>query len=149
MIEGVRRVPLEWKLDDRGFLVQLFHLPDNLFPQIKRIYIVGNFSKGIIRGFHKHEYENKYFVVIQGTARFVLVSTDENNKPKQVDTYILSSKNPTILIVPPRVYNGWQSLEENTLLIGISDKILEDSLSDDFRLDPFYFGRELWETKSR
>jgi hypothetical protein len=40
-------------------------------------------------------------------------------------------------------------LEDNTILIGLSNKSLEESLSDDIRIDPFAFGKEIWETKPR
>jgi len=61
----------------------------------------------------------------------------------------LSSKNPTVLIIPPRYDQGWISLEENTVLIGISNKSLEESLKDDIRTDPFTYGREVWNVKAR
>jgi len=131
-------------VDDRGFLYQIYGNYEGKFPSVKRIYFVGNFSKGTIRGFHKHVEECKCYFVSSGSAKFVIV--DEN---KDISTYILSSKNPTILIVPPGYFHGWISLEENTALIGISNKSLEESLKDDARIDPFTFGKEVWDVKAR
>ncbi len=82
--------------------------------------------------------------VTTGSAKFVVV--DESN---QITTYTLSSRNPTVLIVPPGYFHGWISLEENTILIGMSNRSLEESLKDDIRTDPFAFGKELWEVKAR
>jgi len=131
-------------IDDRGFLYQIYGNYEGKFPPVKRIYVVGNFSKGVIRGFHKHKEEWKSYFVTSGSAKFVVV--DENN---QILTYTLSSRNPTVLIVPPGYPHGWMSLEENTTLIGMSNRSLEESLSDDIRIDPFTFGKELWEVKAR
>jgi len=141
-------VPVEWKVDDRGFLAQVFQISDNLFPGVKRIYVSGNFLKGTIRGFHMHKKEKKYFFVVSGAVRFVLAKENEKGKP-EIDNIVISSKNPAILVVPPNVHTGWQSLAENSVILGLSDTLLEDSLDDDYRRDPFYFGKDVWETKPR
>jgi len=131
-------------LDDRGFLYQIYGNYENKFPAVKRIYVVGNFSKGTIRGFHKHIDEWKCYFVSAGAAKFVIV--DEN---KVISNYVLSLKTPSVLIVPPKYFHGWVSLEENTLLIGMSNKSLRESLKDDIRVDPFTFGKEVWDVKAR
>jgi hypothetical protein len=41
------------------------------------------------------------------------------------------------------------SLTEETLVIGLSNETLEGSMEDDFREDPFLYGKEVWETKAR
>jgi dTDP-4-dehydrorhamnose 3,5-epimerase-like enzyme len=131
-------------LDDRGFLYQVYGSYEDKFPTVKRIYVVGNFSKGTIRGFHKHMDEWKSYFVPNGSAKFVVV--DEKNT---VSTYILSPKNPSVLVIPPKYFHGWVSLEEHTILIGMSNKSLEESLKDDIRIDPFAFGKEVWDVKAR
>jgi len=147
MLPGVKLVTLDWKIDDRGYLAQVFHSADKLFPEAKRIYVVGNFERGMIRAFHGHKQESKYFFVLNGSVRFVLVGMNLEN-PK-IESYVISARKPQVLVVPPGTYNGWQSLEENTLLLAISDKTLEESLNDDFRLDPLHFGKDVWKTKPR
>ena len=149
MNETTTVVPLEWRVDDRGKLVQIFDSDLNA----KRIYIVGNFSKGVIRGFHGHMREWKHFFVIKGCAKFVVVPhevdrgvSDPSKLLGKIETYVLSDKKPSILSVPPHHYNGWVSLEDDTILMGISDKNLEESINDDFRIDPFTFG-DVWGVK--
>lgn len=131
-------------IDDRGFLYQIFGNFEGKFPELKRVYVVGNFSKGTIRGFHKHEEEWKCYFAVSGSAKFVVIDEDKN-----IFTYTLSPKKPSILIVPPRFFHGWVSLEENTILIGMSNKGLEQSLKDDVRINPFTFGKKVWEVKPR
>jgi dTDP-4-dehydrorhamnose 3,5-epimerase-like enzyme len=131
-------------VDDRGFLYQIYGGYEGKFPDVRRIYIVGNFGKGTIRGFHGHNEEWKCYFVAKGSAKFVVIDEDKHSS-----NYVLSSKNPTVLIVPPKYFHGWLSLEDNTLLIGLSNKSLEDSLTDDMRLDPFSYGKELWDVKAR
>jgi dTDP-4-dehydrorhamnose 3,5-epimerase-like enzyme len=138
------QIDVRCHVDDRGFLYQIYGNYSSKFPDVKRIYVVGNFSKGTIRGFHKHMEEWKCYFVVNGSAKFVLVNEDKN-----ISTYTLSSKNPSLLIVPPKYSHGWISLEDNTLLIGLSNKSLEESLKDDFRMDPFTFGKDVWKVKPR
>lgn len=131
-------------IDDRGFLYQIYGDYVGKFPDVKRIYVVGNFCKGTIRGFHRHDKEWKGYFVLEGSAKFVVVNED-----REVLTYVLSSRSPTVLIVPPKHFHGWISLEEKTMLLGISNKSLEDSLKDDTRVDPFNYGKEVWDVKAR
>jgi dTDP-4-dehydrorhamnose 3,5-epimerase-like enzyme len=122
---------------------------------VKRVYVVGNFSKGTIRGFHGHMKEWKHFFVIKGCAKFIVIPHKVNEGLKnqellksRMKTFVLSDKRPCIFSVPPEHYNGWVSLEEGTILMGISNKTLEESINDDYRLDPFTFG-DVWGVKAR
>lgn len=144
-------IPLEWKIDDRGYLVQIF----NADLDVRRAYIVGNFSRGTIRGFHGHMKEWKYFFVARGSVKFVLIPhkvsegvKDPEKLKGKIQVFVLSDRKPAMLAVPPEHYNGWVSLEDNTLLMGLSDKTLDETLKDDYRIDPFAFG-DVWSTKAR
>ena len=139
MIEGVKVIDLKSFVDDRGYLVQLF----DGGLEIKRGYTVNNFDKGTIRAFHKNFDEWKYFLVPKGSAMFVLFS-DKDAEPQKI---ILSSKKPQMLVIPPGIWNGWKALENNTILIGFSDKTMKEH--KDERCNPFKFGKEIWEVKSR
>lgn len=88
-------IPIQARVDDRGFLWQLFE-----GCNINRCYVVGNFDKNTIRGFHLHREESKRFFIASGSAKFVTV----NEKDTTIQTFVLTEKRPTILHVPPR-YN--------------------------------------------
>jgi dTDP-4-dehydrorhamnose 3,5-epimerase-like enzyme len=137
-------VPVDTKLDDRGFLCQIY---GNLgsYPQIKRVYVVGNHSRGVIRGFHKHRGEYKFFFAVSGSAKFVV----EGDEQEDLDSFVLSTRRPAVLVVPPGRFHGWVSLDDDTTIIGMSNYTLAESEKDDIRKDPFAFGRKVWETKPR
>jgi len=61
MIAGVKLIPVKTFVDDRGYINQIVQHSDGVFPKLERLYLVGNFGKGVIRGFHKHEKEWKCF----------------------------------------------------------------------------------------
>ncbi len=148
MIEGVKNNLVKSFIDERGFLTQILPEGDDNF-KIQRIYSTGNFSKGTIRGFHKHKKENKAFFIISGSAKIVLVD-DRKESPtyKEINTFILSTLNPSVLSIPTGVYSGWMSLEEGTRIIGISSEFFDKENPDDERIDPHTFG-DVWTVKNR
>lgn len=148
MIEGVKNNPVKSFIDDRGFLSQILPEGDQSF-EIKRIYSTGNFAKGTIRGFHKHKKEKKVFFVPSGAAKFVLVDDRKDSSTyKAVDTFILSKLNPSVLVIPTGVYSGWMSLEDQTIVLGISSEPFDKENPDDERVDPNSFG-DVWKVKDR
>jgi dTDP-4-dehydrorhamnose 3,5-epimerase-like enzyme len=137
-------IPIACHVDDRGFLYQIFGDYVGEFPDVRRIYVVGNFARGVIRGYHMHKQETKGYFVVSGSAKFVAVKDDERKH-----TFVLTHRNPSVLLVPPQNYHGWVSLEDNTVLIGLSDRTLEQSVSDDYRTDPMKFGGDVWKVEPR
>jgi len=91
-----------------------------------------------------HKQETKAYFVISGSAKFVVVDGEKNSS-----TFTLSPHNPMVLLVPPKNYHGWISLQEDTVLLGLSDRTLEQSLEDDYRIDPMSFGNEIWSVVPR
>ena len=148
LIKDVKNNPVKSFIDDRGFLFQILPEGDESF-EIKRVYSTGNFSKGIIRGFHKHKREEKAFFVPSGAAKFVVVD-DRKDSPtyKEINTFILSTLNPTVLVIPTGVYTGWMSLDDTTVVLGISSEPFDSDNPDDERLDPHSFG-DVWKVKDR
>lgn len=140
--------------DDRGFFtnVPLDIFPDGFNPV--RIYFCENFQKGTVRGFHFHLKEAKVFVCLRGAVKFVLLTEElieENIFFKQRCTpwvFTLTAKKPQLLYVPEKWANGWQTLTDDTLLLGMSNVTVKDSVNDDLRIDPHKYD-EYWEVKWR
>lgn len=148
LIIGVKNNPVKSFIDDRGFLTQILPEGDKEF-QIKRIYTTGNFAKGVIRGFHKHKKEKKVFFVPSGAAKFVVVDDrEESSTYKEINTFILSPLSPSALTIPTGVYTGWMSLENGTIVMGVSSEPFDKEHPDDERLDPYAYG-DVWKVKDR
>ncbi len=148
MIEGVKNTSVKSFIDDRGFLSQILPEGDESF-NIKRLYSTGNFSKGVIRGFHKHKREKKAFFVPSGSAKFVAVDDRKDSSTyKEINKFVLSTLNPSVLTIPTGVHTGWMSLEDNTVVLGISSEPFDKENPDDERLDPYTYG-DVWKVKDR
>lgn len=135
--------------DDRGTFVPFLNganaLPDQEGLVIKRIYYVYNYGRGVVRGFHFHKKEWKYFIIVSGAAKFVVLAPE---KPEEVFTFVGSSRMPNLVVVPPGYANGWVSLEDGTVLVCGSTASFEESIVDDQRFDPYKWG-DVWTVKGR
>lgn len=116
-------------VDDRGIVS---FINDFSFKRVKRFYMVENHERGFIRAWHGHKNEAKYVLVVSGSILMGISKLDATSIdfPQK---FILSSKKPSLLYIPPGYFNGFQSLEENTKIIFFSTSTLEESKDDDIR----------------
>jgi dTDP-4-dehydrorhamnose 3,5-epimerase-like enzyme len=122
------------------------NLEEDLRKKIKRVYIVGNYGKGVIRGFHFHKKEIKIFHIARGAAKFIALNPSRPQKDRYVFT--ISDRCPQLVIIPPGYANGWISLEDNTILVALSTSTFKESAKDDIRYDPYKWGN-VWKVTAR
>ncbi|MDD5433616.1 MAG: dTDP-4-dehydrorhamnose 3,5-epimerase family protein [Candidatus Pacebacteria bacterium] len=135
-------------VDERG---QVTFVNDFHFEGVKRFYMLENFSKSSVRGFHGHLKEAKYALVVSGTALIVLGHMDNPQNPDKhgkVFRFILSDRNPEILHIPAGYANGVRALENKTKVIFFSTISIEEARNDDFRYPFDYWGEEVWKIKN-
>ena len=136
-------------VDDRG---QVAFVNDFDFKNVKRCYMVENFSINTIRAWHGHQKENKYAFVVSGSAIIAAVEMDNLETPdknNEVHRFVLSAKQPSILYIPAGYANGFKSLEADTRIIFFSTSSLEESKGDDYRFPIDYWGDQVWKTENR
>lgn len=142
--------------DDRGE-IRSFNSFNPTSCGIKRMYKVENIERGYIRAVHCHQYESK-FIIVDGCAHFIAFRCPDcvfaGEKIKNVSTshlyrFTLNSNKPSILFIPAGYGHGFKTLKENTILTIFSDKTLEESKKDDYRLSWDIFGKEVWENNYR
>lgn len=128
---------LTTRIDDRGYLTEIVHFNDKFFKKFGQVYLVGDFIRGTIRAFHKHEKLWDYFFISHGSAKFALVD-DRPESPtyKNIMTVVLSDKSYSLLVVPPGVYHGWMSLEDDTQMISTATEVYNRENPDETRV-PF------------
>lgn len=146
-IKDVEIVPLTTRLDDRGYLIEIVHFNDSFFTKFGQVYLVGDFVRGTIRAFHKHEKLWDYFYISHGSAKFALVD-DRKKSPtyKNIMTVITTDRNPSLLVVPPGVYHGWMSLEDDTQMISTGSEVYDRNNPDETRVPFSSFGYD-WSIK--
>jgi len=149
MINDVKLVKLETRVDDRGYLVEIVRATDDHFTKFGQVYLVGNFARGTIRAFHKHEALWDWFFISHGAAKFVLRDDRKDSSTyEEMATFITSSRNPGVLVVPPGVFHGWVSLEDDTQLISTASEVYNRENPDEVRIPPESYG-DVWTVKGK
>ena len=134
-------------VDDRG---QVGFVNDFDFAGVKRFYTVSNHRPGFVRAWHAHRREAKYVTVLRGAAVVGAVKIDHWEHPSrdsQVSRYVLSSRKPSVLYIPPGYANGFMSLTADTLMVFFSTSTLDESRGDDLRYDARYW--DIWGVAER
>ena len=144
MISNNRTKPYKYDgnlaVDDRG---SVRFVNDFTFEGVKRFYQVENIRSGYIRAWHGHKIEGKYVYVVKGSILLGVV----NMETKSIEKFILNSLKPQVIYIPPNHYNGFKTLEEDTIVMFFSTTTLDESLNDDYRLP--YNEFNIWEENYR
>ena len=158
MIDKVQVIDLTVHMDDRGFLCEIIRrTPREDEPQltysvahdIRQVYLVGDPVRGTVRAFHKHELLWDWFCIVHGTAKFVLKDDrpDSSTYGKMM-TVVIGERRPRLLVVPPGVYHGWMSLEDDTLMVSTASEVYNRENPDEVRIPPDSFG-DVWTVQGR
>ena len=134
-------------VDDRG---EIAFVNEFNFEDVRRFYIVSNHKPGFVRAWHAHRYEAKYVMAVSGAAIVGAVRIDDWEKPSRdlpAERYVLSSRKPQVLYVPPGHANGFMSLTSDLKLMFFSTSTLEESAKDDIRYDARYW--DIWDVVER
>jgi dTDP-4-dehydrorhamnose 3,5-epimerase-like enzyme len=85
---------------------------------------------GVVRAWQGHKLERKWFYAAKGS--FVVKVINMNTR--LLNQFILTDLESKVLEIPGGSYNGFEALEEGSVLMVFSDFTLEESKGDDFRL---------------
>ncbi len=154
MIESVKVVDLTIHEDDRGYLIEIARDTDDPEPhgvvhRFGQVYLVGDPVRGTIRAFHKHHELWDWFFISHGSAKFVL----KDDRPDSLtygdmETIVASARKPRLIVVPPGVYHGWMSLEDDTQMVSTASHTYNHENPDEVRISPDAFG-DVWSVKGR
>lgn len=148
-IEGVELVPLVAHVDDRGYLIEILRNTDPHFTKFGQVYLVGNPARGAIRAFHKHHALWDWFFIARGSAKFILRDDRSDCRTyEEMASFVIGERNPSLLVIPPGVYHGWTSLEDDTLMISTGSEVYNRAQPDEVRVPPDSFGAD-WTVKGR
>ena len=125
--------------DARG---KLSFFNDFDLTKVKRFYIIEHPDIEIVRAWQGHQKEEKWFYVVEGSFKIVLVQPDNWEKPSNelpTEEFVLKSSQNQVLHVPGNFANGFRALEPKSKIMVFSSFTVEESISDDYRFD-----KNLW-----
>ncbi len=112
------------------------------FEGIKRAYIIHHPDESVIRGWHAHQYERKWFYCLKGRFSVALVKIDNWDNPS-VDLkpiiFNLCEERSELVCVPAGYANCLKAHLKDSIMLVLSDKILDEAVNDSWRYD-----KNLW-----
>jgi len=103
--------------DDRGLLSELLRTDSQDFAGFGQVYVVHNRTAGTIRAYHRHNVMWDWFIIVKGAAKFRFYDDSGNTQ-----TVISSDHKLRRIAVPPGVWHGWMSLEDDTILLSVASE---------------------------
>jgi dTDP-4-dehydrorhamnose 3,5-epimerase len=121
--------------DARG---KLIFFNDFDMKQVRRLYVIEHPDTSVIRAWQGHKKEQKWFYVIAGSFKVVMVQPDDWLQPSpnlETHEFVLEQERNEILHVPGGFANGFKALEDQSKMMVFSNFTVEESSRDNFRFD--------------
>ena len=121
--------------DQRG---QISSLNAFRFPGVERFYFIHHPDTSVIRGWHGHQHEKKWFYCVKGAFTIGLVEIDDWENPSpdlKAQKYHLTEQESRIICVPEGYANCIKASIPGSILLVFSGKTLPEAYSDSWRYD--------------
>jgi dTDP-4-dehydrorhamnose 3,5-epimerase len=115
-IDGVSFKRLEVNLDGRGDVIELWSEPWG-FITPAHIYQSAT-DYGVVKCWHLHRVHTDQFAVTRGKIQITLADLRENSGTfGRVDTFIIGTQMPGLVIIPPGILHGWKCLSMPEVIV--------------------------------
>lgn len=121
--------------DHRGVISSL---NDFKFGGVKRCYFIRHPDCAIVRGWHGHQFEKKWFYCVKGEFTLAVVKPDNWKSPSGdlvAEVFNLSDSDSKIIYVPEGYANCLKAKRNDSILLVFSGKELPEAYSDSWRYD--------------
>lgn len=138
-MDNIKIIEGEIHHDWRG---DIFSINSFRFDDIKRMYVIHHPDHSVIRGWHGHKHERKWFYCLRGEWILALVKIDnwENPSGDLVPTVIhLSDKDSRLVCVPEGYANCLKALTPDSMIQVYSDVPLPEAFEDSWRYDSSFW----------
>ncbi|OGS44075.1 MAG: hypothetical protein A2539_00170 [Elusimicrobia bacterium RIFOXYD2_FULL_34_15] len=130
MIKGVFFKELLLHKDERGALFEILRSDWKKFKKFGQAYITVC-KPGWVKGWHYHKIQTDNFCVVKGKAKVVLVDSSK----KVVNEFELTDKKPSILVIPPKVIHGFESISKvECWIMNIPTELYNYKKPDEYRI---------------
>lgn len=134
-MEGIEIIEGEIYCDARG---QISSLNDFRFDGVERCYFIHHPSTQVVRGWHGHRHEQKWFYCLKGAFTLALVKIDDWEHPSPTlpaEIIPLTDDRSRIVHVAEGYANCLKASVPGSIMLVFSSKILADALGDSWRYD--------------
>ena len=147
MIHEVRTKQLRVIPDERGRVMEILRMDDELFSTFGQVYVTTTYP-GIVKAWHLHRIQTDNITAVKGMLKMVLYDPRENSPTRgEVNEFFIGEHHPLLIQVPPHVYHGWKCIGvHEALVINCPTKPYDRSKPDEYRLPydtdeiPYHWG---------
>jgi dTDP-4-dehydrorhamnose 3,5-epimerase len=134
MIDGVQIIKKKIISDDRGKILHMLKCDDKNFVKFGEIYFSYVFPKKI-KAWHLHKKMTLNYLAVFGNIKIVLYDDRKESKTKgEVQEIFISNQNHQLVVIPPLIWNGFTSADDNIAVLANCSDIPHDR-SEIIRLD--------------
>lgn len=127
----------------RDYWGELVHMNDFHLEGAHRYYIIKHEDTEVIRGWHDHRFERKWFQCLRGGFRLAFVRPDDWKNPSpnlQPEVFTLTAEKSELLCLPAGYANCIRATEPDSTLLVFSGKVLPEAVHDSWRWEPQMWG---------
>ncbi|MEN6321541.1 MAG: dTDP-4-dehydrorhamnose 3,5-epimerase family protein [Syntrophaceae bacterium] len=137
MIEGVMIKKLKVIPDERGRLMEILRMDDEMFKGFGQLYMTTAYP-GVVKGWHYHKKQYDGMAVVKGMMKIVLYDGRPNSSTYgEVNEVFAGEYNPVLVHIPPFVYHGFKCIStEEAVVINTPNEVYNYKEPDEFRVHP-------------
>ena len=137
MIEGVMIKKLRVIPDERGRLMEILRMDDEMFKGFGQVYMTTAYP-GVVKGWHYHKKQYDSMAVVKGMMKIVLYDGRTTSSTYgEVNEVFAGEYNPVLVHIPPYVYHGFKCIStEEAVVINTPTDVYNYQEPDEFRVHP-------------
>jgi dTDP-4-dehydrorhamnose 3,5-epimerase len=121
--------------DERGYLMEIIRVDDELFDKFGQVYITAVYP-GVVKGWHYHQLQTDYMTCVSGMIKLVLYDArSESSTYRQVNEFFVGEKNPMVVKIPAGIYHGFKGIAtERAIIVNTVSEPYNYEKPDEFRV---------------
>jgi dTDP-4-dehydrorhamnose 3,5-epimerase len=137
MIEGVMIKKLRVIPDERGRLMEILRMDDEMFKGFGQVYMT-TANPGVVKGWHYHKKQYDNMAVVKGMMKIVLYDGRSDSATYgEVNEVFAGEHNPVLVHIPPFVYHGFKCIStEEAVVVNTPTDVYNYKDPDEFRVHP-------------
>lgn len=135
LIHGVRTKRLQFHADERGRVMEMLRIDDEIFLKFGQVYMTTAYP-GVVKAWHYHKLQTDHFVCVHGMMKVVLYDAREDSPTKgMINEFFIGDFNPMLIQIPPGVYHGFKCISEHeAIVINTVTEPYNHASPDEYRL---------------
>ncbi len=136
MIDGVRVKKLKPIPDERGRLMEILRVDDEIFNKFGQVYVTTAYP-GVTKAWHYHRKQTDYFTCVVGMMKLVLYDDREGSPTRgEINEFFMGEHNPILVTIPPKVLHGFKGVgEREAVVVNVPTEPYNPKEPDEFRRD--------------